>query len=186
MGIGLGEESDDFLTVLRYAMPEDGGGDGARSTAWREHLPLVVLRIRDTRPAHQPQPYPPVAFETRSGTTPPETALAPDLVTLAEAVCSRWGQPCDRHWLLNMKASRLKLTGPECVKVGMNCLAPNEDAAYLRRRHHETARAALDHDARQGLKQPGLHEHHEGVREVQAGRQRAREQLDDGTTRWRL
>ena len=131
MAIGLGEESDDFLTVLRYAMPDDDGGDGARSTAWRERLPLVVLRIRDTRPAHQPQPYPPVEFETRSGTTPPETALAPDLITLAEAVCSRWGQPCDRHWLLNMKASRLKLTGPECVKVGMNCLAPNEDVAYF-------------------------------------------------------
>ena len=30
-----------------------------------------------------------------------------------------------------MKASDLKLTGPECVKVGMNCLAPNEDAAYF-------------------------------------------------------
>jgi hypothetical protein len=30
-----------------------------------------------------------------------------------------------------MKASRLDWTGPECVKVGMNCLAPNEDAAYF-------------------------------------------------------
>ena len=30
-----------------------------------------------------------------------------------------------------MKASRLNLTGPECVKVGMNCLAPKEDAAYF-------------------------------------------------------
>jgi hypothetical protein len=30
-----------------------------------------------------------------------------------------------------MKASPLKWTGPECVKVGMNCLAPNEDAAYF-------------------------------------------------------
>ena len=67
MVIGLDEESDDFLTVLRYAMPDDGGGDGTRSNAWRERLPLVVLRIRDTRPAHQPQPYPPVEFEARSG-----------------------------------------------------------------------------------------------------------------------
>jgi hypothetical protein len=30
-----------------------------------------------------------------------------------------------------MKASKLDLTGPECVKVGMNCLAPSEDAAYF-------------------------------------------------------
>ena len=105
--------------------------DGTRSDAWREDLPLVVLRIRDTRPPHGPQPYPWVAFETRSGATPPETALGPDLITLAKAICTRWGQPCDLTPLLNMKASRLNLTGPECVKVGMNCLAPNEDAAYF-------------------------------------------------------
>ena len=109
MAIGLGEGSDDFLTVLRYAMPDDGGGDGTRSNAWRERLPLVVLRIRDTRPAHQPQPYPWVEFETRSGATPPEIALTPDLVTLAKAICSRWGQPCDLTPLLNMKASQTVL-----------------------------------------------------------------------------
>jgi hypothetical protein len=131
MTIGLDEGSDDFLTVLRYAMPDDGGGARARSTAWRERLPLVVLRIRDTRPAHQPQPYPWVEFETRLGTEPPETALAPNLITLAGAICSRWGQTCDPKLFLNMKASPLKWTGPECVKVGMNCLAPNEDAAYF-------------------------------------------------------
>jgi len=56
MAIGLSEASDDFLTVLRYAMPDDGGDDRSRSNRWRERLPLVVLRVRDTRPAHQPQP----------------------------------------------------------------------------------------------------------------------------------
>ncbi len=131
MTIGLDEAADDFLTLLRYAMPDDGGGDGARSTAWRERLPLVVLRIRDTRPAHPPQPYPWVDFETRYGTTPPEIALAPDLSTLAAAVCARWGQACQPKAFLNMRASPLQLTGPECVQVGMNCLAPNEDVAYF-------------------------------------------------------
>lgn len=126
--IGLGEKSDDFLTVIRYAMPVDF----ARGDAWREDLPLVVLRIRDPRPPHGSQSYPWAAFENRSGTNPPETALEPDLVTLAEAICSRWGQPCNHLMpLLNMKASRLKLTGPECAKIGMNCLAPNEDVAYF-------------------------------------------------------
>ena len=114
MAIGLDEGSDDFLTVLRYAMPDDGGEEGTRSNAWRERLPLVVLRIRDTRPAHQPQPYPWVEFETRSGTTPPEIDLKPDLITLAKAICSRWGQPCDLEGkafdqrvppFLNMRAS---------------------------------------------------------------------------------
>ncbi len=138
MTIGLGEESDDFLTVLRYAMPHDGGGAGSRSQAWREWLPLVVLRIRDTRPAGPPQPYPPVEFEARFGATPPETGLEPDLIMLAKAVCSRWGQPCDEaevfaqrvRPLLNMRPA-LSLTGPECVKVGMNCLAPTEDTTYF-------------------------------------------------------
>lgn len=139
MALGLGEESDDFLTVLRYAMPDDGGEDGARSATWRKRLPLVVLRVRDTRPAHQPQPYPPVEFEARSDATPPEIALKPDLIALARAVCSRWGQPCDLEGpafdqrvppLLNMRPA-LSLTGPECVKVGMNCLAPTEDTTYF-------------------------------------------------------
>jgi hypothetical protein len=140
MAIGLDEGSDDFLTVLRYAMPDDGGKEGTPSHTWREALPLEVLRIRDTRPAHQPQPYPWVDFEARSGTTPPETDLASDLITLAKAVCSRWGQPCNLEGkdfdqrvppLLNMQPKPLLLTGPECVKVGMNCIAPNEDAAYF-------------------------------------------------------
>ena len=139
MAVGLAEASDDFLTVLRYAMPEDGGKDGTRSNKWRQDLPLVVLRVRDTRPEHQPQSYPWVEFEARSGTTPPEIGLKPDLITLAKAVCSRWGQPCDLEGtafdqrvpqLLNLRVA-LYWTGPECVKVGMNCLAPTEDTVYF-------------------------------------------------------
>ena len=140
MAVGLAEGSDDFLTVLRYAMPDDGGGARTRSNAWRERLPLVVLRIRDTRPAHRPQPYPAVQFEARFGTEPPETALEPDLHTLAKAICRRWGQPCDLEGqafdqrvprLINMPAPPLHMTGPECVKIGMNCLAPTEDTVYF-------------------------------------------------------
>jgi hypothetical protein len=133
--IGLDEQSDDFLTLIRYAMPDDGGKEGTPSDAWRHDLPLVVLRIRDTRPPRGPQSYPWAAFETRSGATPPETALNEDLYTLAKAVCSTWGQPCndpdDLTRLLNMKASSLKMTGPECVQVGLNCLAVTEDTAYF-------------------------------------------------------
>ncbi len=128
--IGLDEKSDDFMTVLRYAMPVDG----SLSEAWLDDLPLVVLRIRDTRPPHQPQPYPWVQFESHSSTTPPETSLLPNLLELAMAVCYRWDQTCqpgDLAPLLNMKASQLSLTGPECAQVGMNCLAPNEDATYF-------------------------------------------------------
>lgn len=131
MAIGLTEESDDFLTVLRYAMPDDGGGDNAPSTEWRQRLPLVVLRIRDKTSTREPQPYPWVEFAARSGATPPENSLAPDLVTLAKAICSRWEQPCNPTPLLNMRASQLSLTGPACIQVGMNCLAPTEDTSYF-------------------------------------------------------
>ena len=128
MKIGLGKKADDFLTVLRYAMPDDDDD----ATAWRQDLPLVVLRIRDPRPAGRPEPYPPVEFEPRFGANPPEVTLRDNLLALAGAVCFRWGQPCDNLTpLLNMKASQLSLTGPECVKVGMNCLAPTEDSAYF-------------------------------------------------------
>ena len=80
MTIGLGEESDDFLTVLRYAMPVDT----IRANSWLQRLPMVVLRIRDTRPDHGPQPYPWIEFEDRSGTEPPETNR------LAAARGGRW------------------------------------------------------------------------------------------------
>ncbi len=140
MTIGLGEEADDFMTILRYAMPVDGGKDGTRSYTWREELPLVILRIRDTRPSHTAQTYPPVEFEARTGATPPEISLKPDLITLSKAVCQRWGQPCDLEGpafdqrarpLLNMRMPPLSMTGPECIKVGMNCLAPNEDTVFF-------------------------------------------------------
>jgi hypothetical protein len=131
MNIGLDEDADDFLTVIRYAMPEDGAGIRSRSSAWRQRLPLVVLRIRDTRPALQPQSYPPVEFEARAATVPPETALEPDLFALANAVCERWGPPCGFQRPLNMRHSPLSLTGPECIEAGMNCLAPTEDTAYF-------------------------------------------------------
>lgn len=139
MRLGLDEQADDFLTLLRYAMPDDGGAPGSRSSEWRTRLPLVVLRIRDSRPAQPPQTYPPVVFEARSSTTPPEIALKPNLITLAKAVCSRWGQPCDLEGaafdqrapqLLNLRVA-LTMTGPECIKVGMNCLAPTEDTVYF-------------------------------------------------------
>lgn len=132
MGFGLDEGDDDFLTLLRYAMPADGGGEDARSTTWRQDLPMAVLRVRDVQQAHQPQPYPWVEFESRAATDPPEVSLKSQRDAVAAAVCDQWGQPsCQGGELLNMKASPLDLTGPACVEVGMNCLAPNEDAVYF-------------------------------------------------------
>jgi hypothetical protein len=139
MRIGLDQDSDDFLTVMRYAMPADGGGPGTRSDSWRERLPLVVLRIRDTRPGW-PEPYAPVEFQERTGTQPPETVLAPDLIALAKAICRKWDQPCDLSGeafaarvpaFLNMQQYPFQLRGDTCIAIGMNCLAPTEDTTYF-------------------------------------------------------
>jgi len=113
MRIGLDEGADDFLTALRYAMPDDGGDDGTLSNAWRESLPLVVLRIRDPRPAHRPKPTnPPVEFETRFGRhaardrpetqphhaggghlQPMGTALRPEAALEHESIPLKWTGP---------------------------------------------------------------------------------------------
>ncbi len=54
MILGLDEASDDFVTLIRYAMPVDGGDYGDPSYAWMNELPLVVLRVRDTQPGRLP------------------------------------------------------------------------------------------------------------------------------------
>jgi hypothetical protein len=136
--LGLDSGADDFFTVIRYAMPHDGGGRGTRSDAWRHRLPLVVLRIRATEGFAEP--YPSATFEARSATAPPEISLRPNLTTLVKAICERWGQPCDLSdselttrapEFLNMQVYPFVLTGPRCMPIGMNCLAPTEDTTYF-------------------------------------------------------
>jgi hypothetical protein len=127
---GLSQQADDFITVIRYAMPQ------ARAAAdrWRQQLPLVVLRIRNL--AAGDQTYPWAGFEQRTPSDPPETWYDDPpqqyLTTLAQAVCDRWGQPgCDvSRKFINFQFSPFKLTGPECVPAWMNCLAPGEDSTY--------------------------------------------------------
>ncbi len=136
MRIGLQESADDFLTVFRYAMP----ADEAAADAWREDLPLVVLRIRDTNLARQPQRYPLVQLEERTAVeNPAETALAPDLKNLAFAVSQRWGQPCGQDDCVaakramnfqNWQRPPISLVGPQCTEIGMNCLADTQDTVY--------------------------------------------------------
>jgi hypothetical protein len=132
---GLDREADDFFTAIRYAMPRDGGFPGTRSDTWRQQLPLVVMRVRDTQLADTVQPYPTLVFDQRTGTEPPETALLPDLVALGRAICTRW-QPCEDFStrvrpFVNLQLPAVLATGPECLQVGMNCVAPTEDATYF-------------------------------------------------------
>ena len=141
MSIGLDEAADDFTTWIRYAMPLDAGAARPRSDAWRDELPLVVLRIRDVRTEPQPVAYPPVVLEQRTAAqNPSEIDLLPDLINLVQAVCQKWGQPCDDAdpqaseqrppYFANRQVPPIMFVGPDCTDAGMNCLADNLDTVY--------------------------------------------------------
>ena len=132
--LGLDPAADDFVTLFRYAQPDDGGGLGTPSAKWRKDMPMVVLRVRETR--HVPQPYTaPLVYENR--TAEDERPLASDLDSLLAAVSRRWGQPCanpdcsDRATsFLDFQGSPLHAEGTLCRPIGEDCLGDNWDAAY--------------------------------------------------------
>lgn len=134
MKVGLDAPGDEFLFVMRYAMPKDGGGPGSPSAKWREELPLTVLRVRDTG-GRTPEPYGPPVLDER--TAADESLFEPDLVRLVAAVNERWGQPCasadcsDRSVdFLDLQGSPVRLVGPDCAEIGMNCIGDAQDTSY--------------------------------------------------------
>ena len=132
MIVGLDASADDFVTVIRYAMPEDGGGENARSTAWREELPLVVLRVRDTRPDRLPLTYPPFT-EPEEKQISDELYLKDDLKDLVGAVSQRWNQPSAASQtvqFLRVGPPPINMIGPKCSPIGMNCLGDTQDTSY--------------------------------------------------------
>ncbi len=138
--VGLDKAADDFFTILRYAMPEHR--NEAASAAWRENLPLVVLRVRDPRTARQPLPFEQVELDERRATEPRETELATELASLVTAVCDRWGQPCGQPaQVINVQLPPISMVGPTCMGIGMNCLADTQDTVY-----HFSDRLPLDKD----------------------------------------
>ena len=132
MNLDLDEAADDFVSILRYAMPQDGGTPGTPSDTWRSELPLVVLRVRDTRPGRSPLAYP--AFtEPEVRPISDEFYLKPDLINLVKAVSNRWGQPLaalNAMQMLRVQPAPINMVGPKCFEMGMNCLADTQDTSY--------------------------------------------------------
>jgi hypothetical protein len=130
--LGLDESADDFVTLMRYAMPADGGEKGTASDVWRNDLPLVVLRVRDTRPGRLPDKYP--AFtEPEERQIANEFYLMNDLKSLVQAVSQKWSQPAaalSAMQMLRVQPSPINMVGPECLLIGMNCLADTQDTSY--------------------------------------------------------
>jgi len=130
--IGLDESSDDFVTIIRYAMPFDGGDPGDASSVWRKELPLVVLRVRDTHSDRLAEPYP-IFTEPETRQIHDEFYLGGDLASLVQAVSQRWGQPSaalKAMRLLRVQPSPIDMIGPKCIAIGMNCLADTQDTSY--------------------------------------------------------
>jgi hypothetical protein len=132
---GLDAAADDFVTLMRYAMPDDGGGPGTPSDKWRNDLPLIVLRIRDITTGRHPELWPPLVFDTRTGVN--EKGLAPSVKNLLHAVGDKWQQPCEKPdcsdkavSFMNWQPPPINLFGPLCIPIGMNCLGDTQDTVY--------------------------------------------------------
>lgn len=122
--IGLGSEADDFMSLIRYAEPQhQAAGD-----QWRQQLPFVVLRVRDTDAARPADPYPAPTRDERVGSS--ELALAGDVETLAGAVKKHWGQPGAGEGKFQSLLTMIDLIGEHCLQRPRNCLGDNSDADY--------------------------------------------------------
>lgn len=134
---GLDEHADDLVWIMRYAMPLDSGGPGSPSDTWKKDLPLIILRVRDTRLSRPVQTYPLVVYETRTAVD--EASLETDLTSLVAAVNSRWGQACASEncadqgtaKFVDLQQPPINLLGKSCMEIGMNCLGDTQDTTYL-------------------------------------------------------
>jgi hypothetical protein len=122
--LGLGTASDDFMTLIRYAMPSDV----AAGEQWRRELPLVVLRVRDKNPSHLAEPYAMPGRETRTARS--ELGLKGDVDKLVAAVKRKWGQAQARDSQFFSLLQAVDLIGDHCLQRPMNCLGDTADADY--------------------------------------------------------
>lgn len=122
--VGLGREADDFMTIIRYADPDDDvAGD-----AWRQQVPLAVLRVRDMNPGHAAEPYAVPTREERVGRS--EKELADDLDGLVQAVKEHWGQSGATDGEFRSLLHWIDLIGEHCLQRLRDCLGDNSDADY--------------------------------------------------------
>jgi hypothetical protein len=126
--LGLGPAADEFQTVLRYAqVPDDDRGE-----AWRERLPLTVLRVRDTNTTRATESYPVPAYDEKTANS--ELSLQGDLDNLISAVKEQWHQPdADvAPFIVGelMPPQGIDEIGQHCLARPMNCLGDNQDDSF--------------------------------------------------------
>lgn len=122
--LGLGSSSDDFMTLIRYAMPKDE----LAGEKWRHQLPMAVFRVRLTDPSHVAEPYPMPARETRFVRS--ELNLKSKLDDLILALKLKWGQTEALQSQFQSLLLSVDLIGEHCLRRPMNCLGDTADADY--------------------------------------------------------
>lgn len=136
--IGLDRSANDFVTMMRYAVPDDPNA----GQAWRAELPLTILRVRG--PGSAPtSPYPQLTPDPRTAVDEVGDAqLQSDFAALIESVCARaqgapWGfhgsgceTPAPESSILADLVGGYGWTGWYCRSIGMDCLGDQQEAAY--------------------------------------------------------
>lgn len=132
--LGMGENAIDFLTMFRYAVPDDQNA----AQQWRSDLPLTVLRLRAPASLGPVQRYKSLTFEQRKGYS--EADLADDLKNLVDAVCDRVTnyttlasldcaqKPPDSSYMVEMGRD-LGWVGPYCRSIDMNCNVDQQESS---------------------------------------------------------
>ncbi len=122
--LGLGAGADDFMTLMRYALPADPDA-GER---WRQRLPMAVLRVRDPDATRATEPYPTPVLDARTAIS--EAGLADDVAQLVGGVRQIWGQAAAPATEFESLLLSVDLVGRDCLERPMNCLGDTGDADY--------------------------------------------------------
>lgn len=122
--VGLGADADDFITLVRYAHPENEEA----GELWREQLPLVVLRVRDKNTTRPTEPWPAPAYDEKTAFS--ELGLQGNHAELVEAVRQHWGQPEAPVGSFQSLQRSVDLIGQHCLPRPMNCLGDTQDTDY--------------------------------------------------------
>ena len=121
--LGLGAEADDFMTIIRYAQPDDE--DAAE--AWRQERPIAVLRVRD-RNTNAAEPWPKPVYDPKTARS--ELGLADNVSALVGAIKQQWGQPGASVGPFVSLQLSVDLIGQHCLARPMNCLGDTQDTDY--------------------------------------------------------
>lgn len=122
--LGLSSAADDFITLMRYAVPNDElAGD-----KWRQELPLAVFRVRNSSSLVPAEPFAMPVREKREAR--PELELTQDVDNLLRLVKQKWGQMDAKDSQFKSLLLFVDLIGESCIVRPMNCLGDTADADY--------------------------------------------------------